>query len=122
MGMFDYLRCEYDLPIHDAPAEGWQTKSTPAQAMDVYTIRKDGTLWGQEYDIEDRSNPNAKGLNRIRGMATRVNHRDVRCTMTGEVRFYTSKDGDWGRGWIEISAYFVNGQIKHLEVIENLDA
>ena len=121
MGMFDWLNCKYPLPVADAPVDGWQTKDTPAQACDVYTIREDGTLWGQEYDIEDRSDPNAVGINRIAGMATRVNIRDVPCDMTGEVRFYTSKGPSWDLGWIEFSAYFEGGKIQRLNLIENND-
>lgn len=115
MGMFDYLNCDYPLPVEGAPTTGYQTKNTPAQALDVYTIRADGTLWGQEYDFEDRSDPDAKGIMAFAGCATRVNHRDVFCPMTGEVRFYTSMDGG---GWVEFSAYFTNGKLDILNVIE----
>jgi hypothetical protein len=41
--MFDYVRCEYPLP-DDAPPEGWQTKDTPNQYMEKYTITEDGRL------------------------------------------------------------------------------
>ena len=68
MGMFDYINCEYPLPVDDAPKGDYQTKDTPAQSLDFYTIKADGTLWGQEYDIEDRSDPTAKGPLAMRGM------------------------------------------------------
>lgn len=119
MGMFDYLRCEYELPIQDAPIDGWQTKDTPAQSLDVYTIRRDGTIWGQEYDIEDRSDPKAEGLMALRGCMTRVNIREVPLAMTGEVRFYTQKQEEPPTGWIEFSAYFNDGKLQLLNLIEN---
>lgn len=119
MGMFDYLKCEYDLPVDGAPVDGWQTKDTPAQWLDTYTIRKDGTLWAQEYDIEDHSNPNAEGIDAIIGCMTRVNIRDVPCDMTGEVVFYNFKDDQVRTGWVEFSAQFQSGKIVSLELIED---
>lgn len=116
MGMFDYVRCKYPLPLPDAANLEFQTKDTPCR-MDWYEIREDGSLWHEEYDTEDRSDPNAEGFERFFGSMTRVNQRWVPCEMTGEVRFYTSigstptTTGDW----LEFSAYFVRGQIKHVE-------
>ena len=118
MGMFDYINCEYPLPVDDAPKGDYQTKDTPAQSLDFYTIKADGTLWGQEYDIEDRSDPTAKGPLAMRGMMTRVNHREKQCMMTGEVVFYTDKGPDRG-GWIQFSAYFKDGIIQQINAIEN---
>ena len=108
MGMFDHLACEYPLPLKEAPVTGYQTKDTPAQWFDLYTIKPDGTLWGQEYEIEDRSNPNATGIERVLGKMTKVNVRDVPCRFTGEIVFYQMK----GKDWLEFSAYFVDGQIQ----------
>lgn len=116
MGLFDYVRCRYPLPIEGAEAMEFQTKDTDWPYMEQYEIREDGTLWRQEYDTEDRSDPNAKGILRLAGMATRVNERWVRCDMTGELRFY----GAWDKQLetrVEFSAYFVKGELKHMEPI-----
>lgn len=43
MGMFDDIVCEYPLPA-GAPRTGYQTKDTPAQMLDTYTITADGRL------------------------------------------------------------------------------
>jgi hypothetical protein len=43
MGMFDYIACDYPLP-DGAPRTGYQTKDTPAQMLDTYTITEDGHL------------------------------------------------------------------------------
>ena len=117
MGMFDWVQCEYELPMEDAPLSGWQTKDTPAQRLDTYRIDKNGLLWGQEYDVVDRSDPNAEGWRRIIGMCTRENIRDVRCNMTGEIRFYTSRKVDGDKEWIEFSAYFKDGEMQILNCI-----
>lgn len=57
MGMFDYLKCEYPLPLPEQQGElagrdwrehDFQTKSLEC-LMDRYCIREDGTLWQQSY-------------------------------------------------------------------------
>lgn len=110
MGLFDYVRCHYPLPVEGAAALEYQTKDTPAQWLDEYEIRADGTLWHQDYDTEDRSDPNAEGIARIFGCAARVNERWEPVTLTGEIVFYA---GDF-----EFSAYFVGGKLKHLETLQ----
>jgi hypothetical protein len=116
MGMFDYLKCDYKLPIDGVENEVWQTKSTPAQFLDNYEIRRVGTLWHEEYDIEDRSDPNATGLMRFKGSLTKVNKRWVyEEKFTGEIVFYTIKDNKF----INVSAYFHNGTLKELHVLNN---
>jgi len=115
MGMFDYLRCKYPLPVKGVNDMLFQTKDSPAQQMDEYEIREDGTLWHQDYDIEDRSDPNAEGIARIFGMMTRINERWEPEPMTGEILFY---DGgtDWELGF---SAYFVDGKLRELHTIRD---
>lgn len=101
MGMFDYLRCEVPLPPGDHSGP-YQTKSLACE-LDTYTIRANGELWGEQYDREGW---------------TRSNVRPRQCSdFTGEVRFYGMGDKD-ASGWWEFSAYFVNGQMKHLQQIE----
>lgn len=43
MGMYDYIRCECDLPNGRQDWE-YQTKDTPLQRLDTYTISEDGRL------------------------------------------------------------------------------
>lgn len=109
MGMFDYLTCKYRLPVEGADGLEFQTKDTPSQYLDQYEIREDGSLWHETYDIEDRSDPNAEGLARFFGCASRVNNRWEQVVITGEVVFYANN--------YEFSAYFVNGQLKQLETL-----
>jgi len=120
MGMFDYLRCKLPLPVLGACEMQFQTKDTGSQFLDLYEIREDGTLWHEAYDVEDRSDPNAEGFARMIGMITKVNQRWEQVKSTGEIRFYdfptgNHKDG----GWIEFSAYFVDGNLKELHLVEN---
>lgn len=100
MGMFDNVRCEYPLPPGDH-ASPYQTKDLACE-LDTYTIKSDGTLWGEEYDREGWS---------------RSNVRPRFCdNFTGEVRFYCTGVKD-ASGWWEFSAYFVNGRLKELHQI-----
>lgn len=100
MGMFDYVRCEY--PLQDgAPRDGYQSKDTPEQYMDTYEIREDGTLWHQEYDVEDHSdlakwratNPGKEppkemgGLASIAGCMSRTNPRWKQVEFHGALEF-----------------------------------
>ncbi len=116
MGMFDNLICKYPLPVDGANDLVYQTKDTDAQFLDDYEIREDGTLWHQEYDIEDKSDKNAEGIFRLAGCLTRINERWEQDFLTREIRFYTNI-GE--KGWIEFSAYFVKGQLKELNLIEH---
>lgn len=136
MGMFDDIKCLYPLPVEGANAHPYQTKSTPAQFMDNYEIREDGSLWHEEYEIEDRSAAGTwrrehpgqdppeelSGLNSIVGLMTRVNCRWQHVdSFTGEIRFYHcygNKPGDYS-GRIEWSAYFLNGKLREINLIQD---
>jgi hypothetical protein len=106
--LFDHI--EVEIPLPDLPLDftpHFQTKSL-ASFMDRYRIDTDGALWIQNYDIEDRSDPNAKGISRLVGIMTRVNQHWVRSDYTGEIRFY---DTHPGKEWFEYSTYFERGQL-----------
>lgn len=116
MGMYDELVCKARLPREEWQDLIFQTKDTPSQFCDLYEIRGDGMLFHQQYDIEDRSDKNAPegSLSRLVGMMTRVNPRVVPVPeFTGEIRFYTSHQGEW----VEFSAYFANGIMSELHQI-----
>lgn len=109
MGMFDYLKCKYPLPVAGCVDKEFQTKDTPSQYMDLYMIREDGTLWQNTKYGNVAAHPEDE-------------HPDPVTDFTGEVRFYSSweprRDGKGG-GWIEFSAYFTNGKLDVLNLIEN---
>jgi hypothetical protein len=141
MGMFDELKCHYPLPLAGANALDYQTKDTPAQFLDEYEIRADGTLWHEAYDIEDRSElgkwkrehpgqdppPDKTGIMSIAGLMTRVNKRWEQITLTGEIEFhtiYSIVDGKLKNAiakdrWLSWSAYFVDGKLNQIHLLEN---
>lgn len=117
MGMFDNLVCKYPLPVEGTNGLLYQTKDTPSQMISNYEIREDGTLWEEDYDIVDNSDPTAEGIARIFGMMTRVNERWVPVTgFIGEIRFYNYTH----EKTIEFSAYFVDSKLKELHLIKEV--
>lgn len=103
MGLYDYVRCE--MPLEQCPewATEFQSKDTPAQYLDRYEIRADGTLWHELYDTEDRSEPNAAGLMAFRGSQTPVNKRwEHEDEFDGVIDFYTSNSCGCCGGLVQI--------------------
>ena len=92
MGMFDNLRCEYQLPgLKDSTSIEFQTKSFDS-LLDDYKITADGLLMIEEYDIEDRSDPNAVGILKMAGCLTRIPLSWKPIDFTGVVNFYGDKN------------------------------
>lgn len=129
MGMFDNIVCKYPLPLtvemdelkkFNLNERTYQTKDLEC-VLDYYEIHQDGTLWHEEYDVEDRSDPNAEGIQRIIGMHTRTNTRMVQMKeYTGTINFYEFID--YGEGdkdyWVEFAATFFNGILMKIIVAE----
>jgi hypothetical protein len=109
MGMFDYIRCQYPLPIEGANDIIYQTKDmTEWPGLNVYEIRKDGTIWREDYDIVNKGKKYGSSVDQFCGCMARTNHRWNKINFTGEIRFYNCLDPD---GWMEWSVYFVKGQL-----------
>jgi hypothetical protein len=107
MGMFDYIKYKE----HE-----YQTKDTPKQLMDKYEIREDGTLWEENYKSVWTEEPNAF----LGGYVHTYDHVWEQLTnFTGEIVLYRNLDKDY-KTWEELSAYFVRGKLKHLEVLNEL--
>jgi hypothetical protein len=112
MGMYDELICEIALPVKGLEGEVFQTKSLPCPSLDLFKIGEDKQLYEQEYDVVDRSDPDAEGILRLAGMATRTNKRFVKNNFTGEIRFYTYIETESGSQRFEFSSYFIDGRLK----------
>jgi len=111
MSLFDYLKCEYPLPDPEVQNEDFQTKNMDAPFCEWYKIDKEGNLLYEEYDIEDKSDPNAEGAKRVRGIMTRVNKRWKKTDLTDTIHFYAIKDDKW----YSYDVIIVNGKITKLE-------
>ena len=98
MGMFDYLRCDYSLPDSAcAQTLQFQTKDTPAQGMDQYELRYNGTLWHHE--------------RRWRVTTQRwIPVAWQRVDYTGLLNFYEYDDQHTPKVWWEYEAMFVRNR------------
>jgi hypothetical protein len=110
LGLFDEITCAL-LNKECGAGRVFKTCDTPAQYMDRYEINKDGFLWHERYDIEDHSDPNAQGMERLIGCMTRVPLGMESVDFSGEIRFYADDENDTE---LEFSAYFVRGRITML--------
>lgn len=150
MGMYDEIICRYPLPTQPpgfikSTDHRYQSKSLECR-MDVYEIRDDGTLWVEEYDIEDQSE-RAKWkaahpgeelpkeladdlLSGFAGCMSRVNKRWVQLSdFVGQVEFYDGNTciGAYGhsftpngedREWVSYEAVFLNGALQQIRETE----
>lgn len=109
MGMYDYIVCRYPLPTvppsWTTVDQQYQSKSLDCE-MDIYEIRDDGSLWVEEYDIEDQSertkwkteHPGEElpkelaedPLSGLMGCMSRVSKRWVQRHFDGVIEFYHS--------------------------------
>lgn len=133
MGMFDYIKCRYYLPVPNLNEREFQTKDTPRQLLDNYEIREDGTLWVETHQIEDQSprgvwerkNPGKmppkrfSQLDALYGCMTKINQSWTLCDFSGEISFCDFHEDD--KGWIEFRAEFDQGVlVGEIECIKNV--
>lgn len=120
MGVFDYVNCKYPLPVVGTQDLEYQTKETPAQFLDRYEIREDGTLWYLDKVREWREEPSSF----LGGYLETISETWRQLTdFTGELQLCASygpkaRSGA-GVNRITYSAYFAHGQLKHLETVSN---
>lgn len=102
MGVFDDIRCKYPLPADPKFQDRtYQTKDTPKQFLELYEIGADGILRLRE--------PRRKGEPEVW----------TECLdFTDGIRFYGFVDDVKDAGWIEFSAYFVNGKLSQIHLVE----
>jgi hypothetical protein len=93
MSMFDNIQCEYPLPgLPEGLIIEFQTKSFDCPFLDNYKITKQGELLVEDFDIEDRSDPNAEGLMRLVGCMAKIPKGWSPVNFTGNINFYGDKD------------------------------
>ena len=84
MGMFDNVKCLYPTPWPKSAELEWQTKDTPAQYLDDYEVRMDGTLWHKEYESRIEADPKAP----LGVWLHRESEHWVQENMTGQLEIY----------------------------------
>ena len=122
MGMYDYVKCECELPDPEVQNEEFQTKAFDNR-MGYYTITTSGvlihhqTIW-EPVPEEERpyyGKPEWKkdGFYRVAGSIRTVHVRDVEMDFHGIFHFYKSKGNDW----YEYKAKFTDGQLVQIEKV-----
>lgn len=123
MGMFDYIRCEMDLPETSVPPPSgdFLTKNTPDQGLTVYTIRKDGSLWWRPYEIVERPllerpYPLEKDFRALMGVFKMVERDPAPVSFHGDIFFYCG--GGKASGWWEYRARFNYGICPRIDLVK----
>ena len=127
MGMFDIVKCEYELPLPEDLGEceglNWeeidfQTKSFSSELTfldnSIYSISDDGQIYLEKVKIkftEDESHP-------FGGKQEAIPDGVEKQEFTGEVDFYHGHMGEEHDYWIEFKAVFWKGDLKELELSE----
>lgn len=116
MGMFDYVRCEVDLPnrpVQDKD-ELFQTKDF-ANMMETYVICQNGQIYRERWDYdwqEDEGSMFGGYFNKVEGSFRREYLTDCE----GEITFYNSIPLSNGQyRWVEYTARFTNGKLESIK-------
>jgi hypothetical protein len=92
MGMFDEVICNHELfGVHKGETHQTKDLHCCGGLLDKYEITPSGRLEFLEYTVEDRSDPNAQGIERFSGTSTTV--------FTGGRRHLNY------HGWLELSCF-----------------
>jgi hypothetical protein len=128
MGMFDYVKCEYPLPIPEMQGRTFQTKSIADwPGMDTYTITTDGRLILHEVRWEPvpeeqrpyYGKPEWKdgSLFKFCGSMKTVPIGDKEIPLHGDVTFYDFREtGDSNSELVDFVARFTNGRVESIRV------
>jgi hypothetical protein len=129
MGMFDYVKCEYLLPLPENTGEAkdinfnvlsYQTKDLE-NSLYLYTIKNDGTLWVTNHEFEyDKPNPKSDNLEEKYGKTRLVREWQEQLLYTGSISFYDLLTNDkWKNNyWIEFVATFVDGKLIDIKLLK----
>ena len=114
MGMFDYIKCEVQLPGYSfITDEEFQTKSLD-NCMDHYVITNKGELYREVWDyewVDDNEIPIIKGaMRKIEGSY----RREYLTNFHGDIIFYTSKPMNEDRIWRDYTARFTEGKLSRV--------
>ena len=108
MGMFDYIRCEIDLPnrpIQDT-SELFQTKHL-SRTMETYVITQKGELYKEHWDYDWQEDENSKMFGGYFSKVEGTFQRKYLTNFNGDIIFYNSIPLSNGQyRWVEYTARF----------------
>jgi hypothetical protein len=92
------------LPWPEVQNNVWQSKDTPAQYLDSYEIREDGTLWHREYDSRfEETTESPLGF-----CVHQDNEHWAQEDYTGELEIHEALDD----AWYSVQFWFRDGVVK----------
>lgn len=110
--MFDHVRCRYPLPDSEAQNLEYQSKSTPALALDNYVITPDGHLLHEDYDTRMEENAVAP----FGFYLHRENCRWEAVDFRGELEIHTSvKQPDGTLKWYSYLLWFKDNRVADMQ-------
>ena len=121
MGMYDDIVCKYPLPLPEDikgfKSTGFQTKDLE-NALDLYEIREDGSLWLYECEREYiGGDPNGVTFSERLGEVKEINPRWTHVKLTKTINMYTYQRGEGEYDyWVEFVIEFVDGVINKTEL------
>lgn len=118
MGMYDYVKCEFPLTRPEMQDRLFQTKDTPNQFLDTYTITADGRLLGPKYDLEWQEDAEAP----MGGYLKRENLQMHDADFSGRFVFYDFETGSHlDSDLIYFEAMFDRGKLLCIRELESDD-
>lgn len=121
MGMFDDIVCKYPLPLPEDTkgfkSAGFQTEDLE-NALDLYEIREDGSLWLYECEREYAGGDlNGVTFSEKFGEVKEINKRWTHVKLTKTINMYTYQHGEGEYDyWVEFVVEFVDGVINKIEL------
>lgn len=127
MGMFDSIICKAPLPLPEDigelkdlkiiwDEEVFQTKDLD-NALEIYTIHKDGTLTFEEYDREWVEYPEKERKKHFMGGYFKDKRQwTTKKTYHGQIYFYNNYNCKTKDYWLEFKATFTNSKLSNIEL------
>ena len=127
--MFDYVKCEYPLPIEGLENAEFQTKDTPEQYLETYRITKAGRLLQpivRREVVPEDERPNCIGkppeerteVDKFIGAMRVIVEREEDMNYHGDLDFYGGRTND---EFYEFVARFTEGQLQWIKQINSDD-
>jgi len=126
MEMFDYIQCEYELPLPEFDEEAtndlkdivwneidFQTKSFDSTLVS-YEITEEGQIYEHKVErewVEDEDSPFGTGLKEKKMGIEKIEP-------SGDIKFYNLVLGEKSDYWFEFSVLFWKGELKEINLVE----
>lgn len=116
MSLFDFLQCDMPLPARPEVQHLLFQTRTFGNGMEYFRIDENGSLYIEQYDIEDRSDPNDDVLTVLANTLIKTNLREAPLTFCGLLEFHASY-GKTHDGMVEFEADVSSGKVTAIRLV-----